>query len=220
MFMSLTLADAAAQLKRTTPKYGWSNGLCPAVLLMTDRERLPSPIPALASLRRGNGVILRHYGDPSREALARNIKDVCARLRLTFIVAEDWRLAAAVKADGLHLSDSRARTGPPPGARLWLKHKRRLLTTAAHGPVSINRAAVLRADACLLAPVFATKSHPGAHPIGPLRAGLMCRLARVTVLALGGITAHSVRSLRFLGIGGIAGIGFVQEQEKVPRSPS
>jgi len=211
--MFSTLSDAAAQLKRNASRRGWNNGLYPAVLLMTDSERLPNPLPALASLRRGNGVILRNYGDPSRDMLARSIKGVCSHRRLTFLVSEDWRLAAAVNADGLHLPDSSARAGPPPGARLWLKHGRRLLTTAAHNPASINRAAALHANASLLAPIFATKSHPEVQPIGPLRASLMCRRARVAVLALGGITVHSVRRLRFLGMGGIAGIGFVQEKE-------
>ena len=52
-----------------------------------------------------------------------------------------------------------------------------------------------RADALVLSPVFATRSHPGAPPLGPLRFRLLARQARVPVIALGGMTARRAAAL-------------------------
>ena len=53
-----------------------------------------------------------------------------------------------------------------------------------------------RADAVLLSPVFATRSHPGAPSLGPLRFLLMAQKAALPVIALGGMTAQRAARLR------------------------
>jgi len=50
-----------------------------------------------------------------------------------------------------------------------------------------------------VAPVFATRTHPGARPLGPVRFGLLVRGCRVPVAALGGMTAKRFRRLGPLG---------------------
>lgn len=51
------------------------------------------------------------------------------------------------------------------------------------------------ADLILLSPVFATRSHPGAPVLGPVRFGLLARQARTPIVALGGMTAKRARAL-------------------------
>ena len=53
-----------------------------------------------------------------------------------------------------------------------------------------------RADAVLLSPVFATRSHPGGARLGPLRFRLLAAKSRAPVIALGGMNHHTARRLR------------------------
>ena len=62
-------------------------------------------------------------------------------------------------------------------------------------------------DAVLLSPVFATRSHPGAPTIGPLRFARWVRESPIPVYALGGIDVPGARRLRHSGAAGFAAIG-------------
>jgi thiamine-phosphate pyrophosphorylase len=63
------------------------------------------------------------------------------------------------------------------------------------------------ADAALLSPVFATKSHPKARPLTAPRARLIACHALLPVLALGGVTARNAALLSgFSGIAAIDGL--------------
>ena len=175
---------------------------------MTDPARVPDPRTAVAGLPCGTAVILRHYDASDRAALAANIAILCRARGLALLVAGDWRLAAAVGAQGLHLPEYLAQRGPDPGARLWLKHKRRILTAAAHGPRALARARAIHADAVLLSPLFPTVSHPQSKVLGITQAAMMARGAGLPVIALGGVTPKHLRALKRRGFSGIAGVGF------------
>ena len=179
----------------------------PTLWWMTDEIRTPDPRPVLARLARGSAVILRHYAAAARVDLAMDVATLCRRYGLVLMIGGDWRLAAKVRACGLHLPEHQARRGPASGARLWLR--RRLLTAAAHGSRGINRAQVLGADAALLSPIFASQSHAGAGGLGLARAGLILRSARLPVMALGGVKLPQAHGLRSRGFAGIAGISFI-----------
>lgn len=178
----------------------------PSVWWMTDETRVADPMPVLVRLPRGAAVILRHYQAPDRPALAGRMAQHCRALGLSLLVAGDWRLAAAVRAQGLHLPDFAARRGPAPGARLW--SKRRLLSVAAHDARGLAHARALNADAALLSPVFATASHGGAKILGITRASLLARAVKLPVLALGGVRIRQAGALKRRGFSGVAGIGF------------
>ena len=203
--MDPTLSKAAANLKRRARQ---STKALPAIWLMSDEARLPDPEKALAALPRGSAVILRHYGAPDRTALAKRLAAQCRKHGLVLVIAGDWRLAAQVNAAGLHLAEHAAQRGPAAGARLWRRHKQRLLTIAAHGDASARRAQILKASAMLLSPVFTTPSHPDRRPLGHTRIAALTRAAAVPVIALGGVMASNIGRLRHSGCAGIAGIGF------------
>jgi thiamine monophosphate synthase len=65
----------------------------------------------------------------------------------------------------------------------------------------------LGADAVLLAPVFATLSHPQAVPIGPVRFACWAETSGVAVYALGGIDARAARRLIRTRVRGFAAVG-------------
>jgi thiamine-phosphate pyrophosphorylase len=82
------------------------------------------------------------------------------------------------------------------------------VTASAHNRRDVMQGFARGADLLFLSPVFATRSHPGARVLGPLRFGLMARGAPGPVLALGGMDAARWRRLRPLGAEGFGGIDF------------
>ncbi|HZU64761.1 MAG TPA: thiamine phosphate synthase, partial [Novosphingobium sp.] len=108
-----------------------------------------------------------------------------ARARgLAVVVAGDAALARRWRADGAYGAAARLAGG---GALL------RLIT--AHSLAEIAAAHRARASAILLSPAFATRSHPGAPALGPVRWRLLAARCLVPVIALGGLTRHSARRL-------------------------
>jgi thiamine-phosphate pyrophosphorylase len=165
----------------------------PHLWLMTD-ERLGDGLwHALERLPRGGGVIFRHYATPpaERRRLFDAVRRVARRRGLLLLLAGSPREAVGWRADGAHGRSPHSRAARP------------LVRTApAHGPADLRR----RIDALLLSPVFATRSHPGAPVIGPVRFGLWLRNAAVPVIALGGMDAGRLRRLKRSGAYGYAAI--------------
>ena len=171
---------------------------------MTDRVRLPDPEAALARLPRGSAVFVRHGDAAERERLARRLAVDCRRLGLRLIIAGDARLAATVRADGLHLPEKMLRHG----GRGWrlLRRPGWLVTAAAHSPAALCAASRAGVDAVLLSPVFPTASHPGAAALGSLRFAALVRQCPIPVYALGGVTAATAARLAGSGAAGFAAI--------------
>jgi thiamine-phosphate pyrophosphorylase len=170
---------------------------------MTDSRRLPDPLPAVRALPAGSAVIVREIEPKRRAALIRQLRPVCRRKRIRLLVAADEDLAR--QADGLHLPEEMVRAG----ARRWRLSRRpgTLVTAAAHSVGAIFRARAVRVDAVLLAPVFATASHPQARPIGAVRFARWVHISPLPTYALGGIDEAGARRLLNSGAAGFAAIG-------------
>ena len=186
----------------------------PPVILMTDEDRLPDPLACLSHgasrLPPGSAVLLRHYGSPARERIGEALAGVCRSRRLGLIVAADGGLARRLGARGLHIpSWFAAKNGDLARREVWNWRRRpgRYVTAAAHDRREMGRALALGADALIVSPVFATKSHPAARPLGPHRLAMLTASATVPVYALGGITDSNSARLGPSGAAGIAGIG-------------
>ena len=197
-----TLAEAAARLKRA------AGSDLPALVLMTDDVRLADPLPAAGALPPGSAVILRHYRAPERASLARSLAAIARRRGLILLVGEDPVLARRVGAHGVHLPE---RAIGRAGAVRW--HRDWLITAAAHSHAALRSVAAAGADAVLLAPVFATASHPGARALGPQRFAALANACPLPVYALGGIDRARAQLLHGTGAVGIAGIGGLIPQE-------
>lgn len=157
----------------------------PVLWLFTDAVRMPDPLPAVALLPRGWGVVFRHDGHPGRAALARQVARLCRVRRLALVVAGDARLAAAAGA-GQHLRGGRRLTGPRVG-------RGRLVTSSAHGRADLVRAARAGASLAFLSPLFPTASHPGKPALGAVRWAALLRTCRCPALALGGVAGRTAR---------------------------
>ncbi|MEO3471121.1 thiamine phosphate synthase [Roseomonas sp. CAU 1739] len=180
-------------------------GRHPVLWLVTDPVRLPDPLAAAAALARGSGVLARGLAPPMRARLAA----LARRRGLVLLVGADGRDALAARA-GLHLPDRRAANGVLP----FLLARRAgapgaMLTIAAHhGAASAARARRLRPDLAFLSPLFATRSHPGAPALGPLRWLAAARGLGVPAIALGGVAAGTAGQVprRAAGLAAIDGL--------------
>lgn len=170
----------------------------PRLWLLTD-ARLGAALPAAARrLPRGAGIVLRQgeLPAPARLALGRQLATIARRRGL-------WLLATSpppgLAVDGVHLP-ARQRRRPRQRGR------RRLVTAAVHNRREAANARRLGAQLLFVSPVFHTRSHAHARPLGPLRFALLARAVRLPVIALGGMDARRLQRLRPLGAHGLAGI--------------
>jgi len=188
------LARAAAALNAR------SGSALPALVLMTDDERLADPLAAARALPRGSMVVLRSRQDSRRAELAAELRAVTRAAGAKLLVANDAILAARIGADGLHLSEERAQE-----AAHWReKYPAWIITAAAHSLAATHVRAV---DAVFVGPVFETSSHPGATVLGAAQLHRIASQSPVPVYALGGVTADNAQQLSGAKLVGLAAIG-------------
>ena len=75
-----------------------------------------------------------------------------------------------------------------------------------HNVGEIRRARVAQVPLLFLSPIYPTRSHLEWKPLPRLRAATLVRLARVPVIALGGMNERRFRRIARLGFSGWAGI--------------
>jgi len=156
----------------------------PNVWIVSDARSDAALERAVCRLPRGSGLIFRHYHLPPAERRARFaalLRQARARGHMVAL-AGDVKAARAWGADAAYGPAALLAHGPA---------LPRLVT--AHALADLRRAA--RADAVLLSPVFATRSHPGAATLGPLRFRLLAARSARPVIALGGMDAARARRL-------------------------
>jgi len=195
------LADKLLRARLARAAFRFKTRALPALVLMTDDARLEDPLGAARALPRGSLVIVRDRQTSRRAELAAALAAIARRRGLLLIVANDAVLAAKIGADGLHLSEAHAADA----AHWRARHPHWLITAAAHSLAACARAR--HADAVLLAPVFATPSHPGGTVLGATRARIIAHASPLPVYALGGIDAGNVVRLEAAKLAGVAAVG-------------
>ena len=179
-------------------------GGVPDIWLVSDARNDAELERVLARLPRGSGLVFRHYHLPPDERWSRltALTRAARRRGHRIVLSGSAREARRWGADGAYGSPARMTRGPAI-LRLVTAHSLRELAAA-------HRA---RADAVLVSPVFPTRSHPGAGTLGPVRFRLLAARALVPVIALGGMTAHRARGMRWRKWAAIQGL------EKPPTIP-
>jgi thiamine-phosphate pyrophosphorylase len=158
----------------------------PKIVLLSDARNDAVLDRAIARLPRGSAVVFRHYHltPPEREARRKQVARLCRLHRVALIMAgEGYGPARSLKRRSLRLA-------------------------TAHSLREIGEAVRVGADAVLLSPVFATRSHPGGKVLGPVRFLLMARQSPLPVIALGGMTparAHILPVHGWAAIDGLSG---------------
>jgi thiamine-phosphate pyrophosphorylase len=156
---------------------------------MTDERLGNGLLDAVARLPPGAGIVFRHYSLPEKERRAL-FDRVRAAHRGLLMLGGDATIALSWGADGSHGH------GPGEGLR----------SAPAHNIAEIRMAERNRADFLFLSPVYATRSHPGATPLGLARFAWLARRTALPVIALGGMTARRGQRLASFGAYGWAAI--------------
>ena len=159
----------------------------PALWLLSDARNDDVLERALKRLPRGSGFIYRHYHLPDAERLVRfrQLQRV-ARARGHVVALADSTLTA--REWGAH-----AIYGAP--LALYPTRGDLLQLATVHSLRELAQAARKGANAVLLSPAFATRTHPGAPSLGAVRWRLLATRSRVPVIALGGMNPRSARRL-------------------------
>lgn len=188
------LARAAIQLN------AHSGSALPALVLMTDDDRLADPVAAARALPRGSMVIVRARQKWLRAKLATDLRSIARAGHIKLLIANDADLASRAGADGLHLSQANAHQ-----ASHWRALRPRwIITAAAHSLAACHNS---YADALLAAPVFPTRSHPDGKALGMIQLRIIARQAQRPLYALGGIGVVTARQLDGAKLAGLAAIG-------------
>lgn len=162
----------------------------PRLWLMTDERQGDSLFDGIGQLPAGAGIVFRHYSlaPSARQALFGQVREIADRRGLLLLLAGSSEMAQAWGAAGSH--GRGAGTG--------------LRTAPAHDLAEIRAAEDAAAALIFLSPVFPTRSHPDATPLGPERFAALAAQTRLPVIALGGMNAERFRRLG--GAYGWAGI--------------
>ena len=137
--------------------------------------------------------------------MARGLRRRTRARGIMLLIGADWRLAAAVGADGVHLPQRLMRLAP------GLRRRRSgwTITAAAHEEAAIVAGGRLGLDALLVSPVFPSRSPSAGRALGVVRFAALATRSRAPVIALGGVndaTAIRLRSTRAAVLAGIDGL--------------
>lgn len=171
----------------------------PALFFFTDPARTPDPVACALRLPRGAAVVYRHFGASDRARTARRLSLICRARGLLLLIAADPDLAQRTGA-GVHWPERLLSSMPS-------RQTEGLVTAAAHSSAAVADASRFGVSACVLGPVFATRSASANAPLGLFRASQIARAAGTPVIALGGIDAKTARRLVGRGFAGIAAVG-------------
>jgi thiamine monophosphate synthase len=170
----------------------------------TDLARVCHPGKVIEKLPSGSVVICRDYDHAERETYARHLRALTCKNGQFLLVAGDVALARRVGADGVHLPEYMLRARP-------VLSGFRLITAACHSVQALRRAERLGVDFALVSPVFSTRSHVDARPLGLHRLSRHISGTRVPCVALGGVNVKTARKLRPLRLAGVAAIDGLSE---------
>ncbi|CAN5135514.1 thiamine phosphate synthase [soil metagenome] len=157
---------------------------------------------AAARLPRRSGVVYRAFGAADALDTAMALAALARRKGLILLIGADAALAARCRADGVHLPERLAGQT----RRLQAQHPAWIVTTAAHSPRALARAAQAGADAAVLSVVFPSRSPSAGLAIGPVRFAALARVSRLPVIALGGVSSRTAPRLLDSGAVGVAAV--------------
>ncbi|MBF0110917.1 MAG: thiamine phosphate synthase [Magnetococcales bacterium] len=182
----------------------------PHLMLITDRHLVADPILPLAQALEGgvDTILLREkdLDDDKFASLARRVQELLRHHPSARLLFSGRRhLARTIGAHGVHLPHE----GPSIAATRAILLPSQRIGRSCHDLASARQAFADGADFITLSPLFATRSHPDAPPLGIKAFARIRRELFGHVLALGGIDAgniHQALSARPDGIALIRGI--------------
>lgn len=169
-------------------------------IFMSDPERTPDVLRAVARLPEGATFIYRHFGADNAFEMASALRQVCFVRGIQFLIGQDEALARRVGADGLHLPERDLAKG----SVLRQRYPDWVLSGAVHHRRNLENIHDL--DGIIVSPVFESASASAGELIGIMGLQKIIQSTPCPVFALGGVNAQTVGSLIGVGVAGIAGV--------------
>src|SRR6267143_3728974 len=177
------------------------------LLVVTDRHQTNGR-PLVSLLQRvltagAPAIQLRERDLSARElvALAREAQAVTASRRSQLLINDRIDVALALEGVGVHL---RGNSLPVSVARQLLGVQR-LLGVSVHAVEEVLSAQLQGADYIVLGPIYETPSKQMfGPPLGIHTLEKACRLVRIPIIGIGGVTAARAREMRRAGAFGVA----------------
>lgn len=142
---------------------------------------------------------------------AKEMKELCARYHVPFVINDNVEIAVAMDADGVHVGQSdmealdvRAKLGPDKIIGVSAQTVEQALLAQKHG-----------ADYLGVGAVFATGSKADADDVSHETLKAICEAVDIPVIAIGGIGIHNVMELAGSGICGVAVISAIFAQPDI-----
>ena len=139
------------------------------------------------------------------------IKELCRRYRVPFVINDNVDIAQAVDADGVHVGQSDMEAGDV-RARLG---QDKIIGVSAQTVEQALLAESRGADYLGVGAVFATGSKADASEVDHETVKAICQAVHIPVIAIGGITRENVGALAGTGVCGAAVISAIFAQEDV-----
>lgn len=182
----------------------------PPLLLVTDRSQARLALEDIVAHACAGGcrwvsVREKDLATDEQIALTRRLAPMARRFGARLTLHGDPDLARTADFDGVHLSSD----GNAAAARAILG-PHALVGISVHGAAEVAALDPRTVDYAILGPAFLTASKPGYGPaLGPDGLAAICRVARVPVIAIGGIEAENVGDVMKTGVAGVAVMGSV-----------
>ncbi|MDQ7038832.1 MAG: thiamine phosphate synthase [Aquificota bacterium] len=188
----------------------------PRLYAITDRRKYGKDF--LSTLRRilekgVKMVQLREKDLNGRELydLALKARELTEEFGALLLINERFDIAKAVGADGVHLPE---RSFPPGVVKRLFPDM--IVGFSAHSLESAKYAEEEGADFITFGPVFKTRSHPEAKPVGTMKLKEVTSRVSIPVYALGGVTWERIKLCYKNGAYGVAGITIFIDENKGP----
>lgn len=136
---------------------------------------------------------------------AREIKELCRRFRVPFVINDNVEIARRVDADGVHVGQSDMETG---NVRALLGNDK-IIGVSAQTVEQAVLAERQGADYLGVGAVFPTGSKTDADDVSLKTLKEICDAVQIPVIAIGGIGKHNMMELKGTGCCGIAVISAI-----------
>lgn len=147
---------------------------------------------------------------------AKEIKELCRKYQVPFLINDDVDLAVEVDADGVHVGqhdmeagEVRKKIGP-----------NRILGVSAQTVEQALLAQQAGADYLGVGAVFPTGTKDDADAVSIQTLGEICHAVSIPVVAIGGIGQHNIMQLAGSGICGIAVVSAIYAQQDIQNAAS
>lgn len=188
------------------------------LLLVTDRHQTKGR-PLVPLLQRAltvgaPAIQLRERDLSVRDllALAREVQALTAARRSQLLINDRIDIALTLEGAGVHL---RSNSLPVSVARQLLGSER-LLGLSVHGVEEAVQAESQGADYVIFGPIYETPSKQAfGPPLGLHSLEKVCRLVRIPIIGIGGVTAARVGEMRQAGAFGVAVITAILRADDV-----